>query len=115
MKRALLRFAALITVLCLLLTGCGTVPEKPAVTSDTLHVEKVENLPEDFILGMDASCVPSLEKSGVRYYDHSGAEKNVFEILKENGINYIRVRIWNDPFDKDGKGYGGGNCGCGGF
>lgn len=94
----------------LLLTGCGTIPEKPAVTSSTLRVEKVENLPGDFIFGMDASCVPALQKSGVRYYDHNGAEKDVFEILKDNGINYIRVRVWNDPFDKDGNGYGGGNC-----
>ena len=107
MKRRTLTF---LLAGCLLLTGCGTVPEKPAVTSDTLRVEKVENLSENFILGMDASCVPSLEKSGVRYYDHNGVEKNVFEILKENGINYIRVRVWNDPFDKDGNGYGGGNC-----
>ena len=107
MKR---RTFAFLLASCLMLTGCSAVPAKPTVTSDTLHVEKVENLPEDFILGMDASCVPSLEKSGVRYYDHSGAEKNVFEILKENGINYIRVRVWNDPFDKDGNGYGGGNC-----
>ena len=107
MKRRTLTF---LLAGCLLLTGCGTVPEKPAVTSDTVRVEKVENLSENFILGMDASCVPSLEKSGVRYYDHNGVEKNVFEILKENGINYIRVRVWNDPFDKDGNGYGGGNC-----
>ena len=80
------------------------------VTSDSLYVQKVENLPDDFILGMDASCVPSLEASGVKYYDHEGTEKDVYQILSENGINYIRVRIWNDPYNKDGKGYGGGNC-----
>ena len=105
-------------LLCLLLAGCGTGKENavkpettaPAVTSDTLVVEKVENLPADFILGMDASCVPALEKSGVRYYDHEGQEKDVYRILSENGINYIRVRIWNDPFDGAGNGYGGGNC-----
>ena len=105
-------------LLCLLLAGCGTGKEnavkpettEPAVTSDTLVVEKVENLPADFILGMDASCVPALEKSGVRYYDHEGQEKDVYRILSENGINYIRVRIWNDPFDGAGNGYGGGNC-----
>jgi len=98
-------------VVCLLLSGCGA-PEREAdsVKSDSLYVKKVENLPEDFILGMDASCVPSLEAGGVRYYDHQGVEKNVFEILSQNGINYIRVRIWNDPFDEAGNGYGGGNC-----
>ncbi len=78
--------------------------------SKTLYVKKVENIPDDFIMGMDASCVPALEKSGVKYYDFQGEEKDVYRILKENGINYIRVRIWNDPFDKNGNGYGGGNC-----
>ena len=82
----------------------------PEVTSDTLYVEKVENLPEDFIMGMDASCVPALEKGGVRYFDFDGTEKDVYEILSQNGINYIRVRIWNDPYDAKGNGYGGGNC-----
>ncbi len=79
-------------------------------TSDSLFVQKVENLPDDFIFGMDASCVPALEASGVTYTDFDGQEKDVYEILSANGINYIRVRIWNDPFTADGKGYGGGNC-----
>ena len=102
------------------LTACGGVAgegeavdtETPAetVTSDTLHVKKVDNLPEDFIMGMDASCVPALEKGGVKYFDHEGTEKDVYRILSENGINYIRVRVWNDPFDAEGRGYGGGNC-----
>ena len=80
------------------------------VTSDSLYVRKVDNLPEGFIMGMDASAVPSLEASGVKYYDFDGTEKDVFEILANNGVNYIRVRIWNDPYDKNGNGYGGGNC-----
>ncbi len=80
------------------------------VSSDTLYVEKVENLPDNFIMGMDASCIPALEASGVKYYDYDGTEKDVYQILAENGINYIRVRVWNDPYDADGNGYGGGNC-----
>ena len=83
---------------------------KTNVSSDTLYVEKVENLPDNFIMGMDASCVPSLEASGVKYYDYDGTEKDVYEILSQNGINYIRVRVWNDPYDAKGNGYGGGNC-----
>ena len=81
-----------------------------SVSSDSLYVGKVDNMPDDFIMGMDASSVPSLEASGVKYYDYDEKEKDVYEILSENGINYIRVRVWNDPFDKDGNGYGGGNC-----
>ncbi len=97
----------------LMLTSCGAqTGSRPAVnvTSNSLYVEKVENLPEDFIMGMDASCVPALEASGVKYYDFDGTEKDVYEILAANGINYIRVRVWNDPFNDSGMGYGGGNC-----
>ena len=117
---------SLLLLVCLLLTACGTgdnaygpeqgnsihsdAPGIAPVTSDILYVKKVENLPEDFILGMDASCVPALEAGGVKYYDHQGVEKSVYEILSENGVNYIRVRVWNDPFDAEGNGYGGSNC-----
>lgn len=126
MKRGKLRAAALALALGTALTACApadgpaatapaattTAPAKKGnlVTSDRLYVPKVDNLPDDFILGMDASCVPSLEKSGVKYYDFDGTEKDVYEILSSNGINYIRVRVWNDPYDANGNGYGGGNC-----
>ena len=106
-----IRKLALILAAMLLLTACAPAEKQTInVTSESLYVEKVENLPDDFILGMDASCVPALEKSGVKYYDYDGAEKDVYQILSENGVNYIRVRVWNDPFDADGNGYGGGNC-----
>jgi len=103
---------ALVLICALLLSACGSVKgeETIVLSSDTLFVEKVENLPEDFILGMDASCVPALEAGGVSYYDHDGSEKDVYQILSEHGINYIRVRVWNDPYDSEGRGYGGGNC-----
>ena len=81
-----------------------------SATSDSLYVEKVDNLPEDFIMGMDASSVPSLEAGGVKFYDYDGTETDVFKVLAQNGINYIRVRVWVDPFDAEGRGYGGGNC-----
>ena len=76
-----------------------------------LYVRKAEHLPEDFFLGMDVSSVLSLEASGVRYRDTDGTEKDLFALLSENGVNLIRVRVWNDPFDSDGNGYGGGNYG----
>ena len=94
----------LIVISLALMLLCGT----GAKADDTLYVKKAE-LSDDFILGMDVSSFISLENSGVRYYDAQGRQKDLFEILKENGINYIRVRVWNDPYDAQGNGYGGGN------
>ena len=81
-----------------------------AEEAGSLYVRKVENLPEDFIFGMDVSSVIAEENSGVRYYDFDGNETDLFRLLAENGINYIRVRVWNDPYDVEGNGFGGGNC-----
>lgn len=80
------------------------------VSSDTLYVKKVDGLPDDFIMGCDISTVLSLENSGVKFYDYDGNENDLFDTLAASGVNYIRVRIWNDPYDADGNGYGGGNC-----
>ena len=112
LKKVLI-LSGLILIMLLAFTSCNEWKPnriRTNVDSDTLYVEKVKNLPSSFIMGMDASCVPALEASGVKYYDHDGNEKDVYQILSENGVNYIRVRIWNDPYDAEGNGYGGGNC-----
>ena len=38
------------------------------IEGSSLYVKKVENLPDDFILGVDLSSVIAEEQSGVRYY-----------------------------------------------
>ena len=94
-----------LTAAALLLSALPGMAEENA-----LYVRKVENLPEGFFLGMDVSSVLAEEASGVKYYDASGSERDLFAMLSENGVNLIRVRVWNDPFDSQGRGYGGGNC-----
>ena len=79
-----------------------------AAQSNELYTPRVA-LSDDFILGMDVSSVLSLENSGVMYKDGDGRPGDLFEILADHGINHIRVRVWNDPFDAEGRGYGGGN------
>lgn len=63
----------------------------------------------DISLGMDISSYNSLINSGVKYHDENGND-DLFKILKDNGLDTIRIRIWNDPFDKNHHGYGGGIC-----
>ena len=52
--------------------------------SDSLYVKKVENLPEDFIFGMDVSSVLAEEASGVKYYGFDGNETDLFRLLADN-------------------------------
>ena len=79
-----------------------------AEDSEPLTLDPVEDLDEDFILGADISSVLSLEESGVTFHDFDGEEADLFEVLSEAGVTDIRVRVWNDPYDEEGEGYGGG-------
>ena len=103
----------MLVLMCTIFNGCkketSYIPTDKIEGSD-LYVNKVDNLPEDFIMGMDASSVLAEEASGVKYYNFDGEQQDVFQTLAEAGVNYIRVRIWNDPYDENGNGYGGGNC-----
>ena len=69
----------------------------------------IDGLPDDFIFGMDASSLLAEEKSGVTYYDFDGKQQDPLKTFADAGINYIRLRVWNDPYDENGNGYGGGN------
>lgn len=75
-----------------------------------IFVEKIDGISDDFIRGVDISSVISLENSGVVFYNEEGEPQDIFQTLRDSGVNYIRVRIWNNPFDENGNGYGGGNC-----
>lgn len=60
-----------------------------------------------FIKGMDVSSLLEEEACGAKYYDR-GKEKDLFDILKAYGVNSIRIRLWNDPYDEEGRPYGAG-------
>lgn len=83
--------------------------ELSEVLPTDFYVEKVEDLPDDFIKGVDISTLIAQEQSGVRYYDLNGKEVDLIDYLAQNSVNYIRIRVWNNPYDSDGNGYGGGN------
>ena len=84
-----------------------------SVKDAPIDVTKVNNLSSDFIMGMDISSMISELQSGVVYRDYDGNElatlDDICRFIKEQGINHIRVRVWNNPYDANGNGYGGGN------
>ena len=109
MKKLCCILSALLLAPMLAACGGSAVPVSHEISSDSLYVKAVGDLPEDFILGMDASSVIAEERSGVKYYNFDGEEQDIFRTLAENGVTHIRVRVWNDPYDGQGRGYGGGN------
>lgn len=90
-------------------TNITTFPLPDGPEESSVYVEAIPDISDDFYRGMDASAVLALENSGVKYYNFDGEEQDVFMTLAQAGVNYIRLRVWNDPYDENGNGYGGGN------
>lgn len=88
-------------------TASFPLPDGPEESG--IYIEPVAGISDNFIRGMDASSVLAEENSGVTYYNYDGEEQDVFMTLAQSGVNYIRIRVWNDPYDENGNGYGGGN------
>lgn len=59
------------------------------------------------VKGVDISSLHEVESLGGVFYLDSN-QKDIFEILNLKGVNTIRLRVWIDPFDKDGHPYLGG-------
>ena len=86
-KKTTALFALALGLLCL---GAG-------VQAEDVMVEPVPGLPEDFIRGADVSTLAWIEECGGRFLDADGRERDLFAILKDAGVNWIRLRLWNDP------------------
>jgi len=119
-------YLALLLVAACLLCSCnsGDKPEETpkqtttkkeetttAKKDDKIDLDSLEKgISDSFMFGCDGSTLITQENSGVIYYNEAGEEQDALKTLADNGVNMIRIRVWNDPYDENGKGYGGGNC-----
>jgi arabinogalactan endo-1,4-beta-galactosidase len=69
--------------------------------AQTVVVRPVDGLSPRFIMGADVSMLDQIESLGGRYYDASGKPGDCLAILKAGGVNWIRLRIWNDPVNAE--------------
>lgn len=57
---------------------------------------------DDFVRGVDISTLTAIEDLGGVYHDSNGAQRDLLDILKDRGVNYVRLRLWNDPQNSNG-------------
>lgn len=91
------------------MTGQAAEPGESGPVEAGITVPRVDGMGADWINGVDVSTVLSLEEPGVVFRDDDGNPADLFEVLADHGVNWARIRVWNDPFTADGAGYGGGN------
>jgi len=58
-----------------------------------------------FAKGADIGWLPQMEATGYKFYDTDGQEKDCLQLLKDRGMNSIRLRVWVNPSDDKGSGH----------
>lgn len=64
-----------------------------------------------FESGMDVSTLLEIEANNGKFYDfNQDKPEDLLVILKRHGVNSLRLRLWNDPYDENGRPYLAGTC-----
>lgn len=64
-----------------------------------------QNKKPEFSKGADVGWLPQMEATGYKFYDSDGKEKDCLLLLKERGMNSIRLRVWVNPSDDKASGH----------
>ena len=54
-------------------------------------------LSAQFVKGADIGWLQQMEATGYKFYDSTGIQKDCMQILKDHGINTVRLRVWVNP------------------
>lgn len=97
MKKLKYLFMALAIVCVAMTTSCNndekpTFPETEGTDDPTGGYDMT-----GFARGADVSWLTEMEASGRKFYDSKGRERECMELLRELGMNAIRLRVWVDP------------------
>ena len=82
-----LKTASGLVILVIVLSSCTDTSENP---------EPAGTRPE-WVSAVDISGFPEIEQEGPVFYDRQGQEASFLEILRNNGVNTIRLRLWIGP------------------
>lgn len=70
-----------------------------------LLASTVATAAEPFVKGADIGWLQQMEATGYKFYNDQGVEEDCFKILKDHGINTVRLRTWVNPSDNRASGH----------
>ena len=75
------------------MAACSSAPSVENETKEDGKAEEIVN----FYKGADISWVTELESKGHKFYNTNGQQRECTALLKDYGINAIRLRVWVNP------------------
>jgi arabinogalactan endo-1,4-beta-galactosidase len=82
-------------LLLIVLMAWMAISGQAITVTDTIFDRKAYGT--DFAFGADVGFVSQMESWGTKWLDKNGNQKDILQILKEQGINNVRLRVWVNP------------------
>ena len=82
----------LMSIITLLMYSCGG-----AQTTEPTPDSNPASTTFAFSKGADVGWLPQMDDTGYKFYDADGSQKDCLQLLKDRGINTIRLRVWVNP------------------
>jgi arabinogalactan endo-1,4-beta-galactosidase len=100
MKIAITQFQlVLMLIISFLINSCTS-----AQNSEKSIPSKIPS-PFIFSKGADVSWLPQMEATGYTFYDSDGSQKECLQLLKDRGMNTIRLRVFVNPSNDKTNGH----------
>jgi arabinogalactan endo-1,4-beta-galactosidase len=93
------KWAARLILFCF--TACSK-HSSPAAVHTVVPPDSVPKTTTDtsfFAYGADVGWLTQMESAGYKFYNNNGVQQDCMQILKDKGINSIRLRVWVNPAD----------------
>ena len=72
---------------CVMMGACDKKPEE----------QPTSPLVDNFAKGADIGWLSEMESKGIKFYNASGQQQDCIDLLKQLGVNSIRLRVWVNP------------------
>ncbi|MCD7933013.1 MAG: arabinogalactan endo-1,4-beta-galactosidase [Tannerellaceae bacterium] len=89
-----LKYIIPVVTLLIVFTACNNNDEIPEFPEQPTY-----EVQTGFAKGADISWVTEMEKADKKFYNSDGEERDCFVLMRELGMNAIRLRVWVDPED----------------
>jgi arabinogalactan endo-1,4-beta-galactosidase len=83
-----IRFSFMALLPCLIYSSCN---------SDAQNSDSYDPKPFVFAKGADVSWLPQMDATGYKFYNTDGLQTDCLQLLKDRGINTIRLRVFVNP------------------
>ncbi len=83
----------------LIFFSCNSSSITNSINEDVVVNSEENETPEAtfFYKAVDFSYYPSIQKKSLSFYNRNNSVRNPLQILKENDVNTVRLRLWHNP------------------